>query len=133
MLEELMIGDIVLFDDESVKVTSIENCGYCNSRVFIKHQDGGIWPTHHENIKPMPLTKDILVKNGFRIIFEGELHTTYFQDIESYHVEIKIDNINYIKLSISNGLDYCVTMGCKYVHQLQHALRICGIIKEIVL
>lgn len=85
------------------------------------------------NITPIPLTKEILMNNGFRIIFEGELHTTYFQDIESFHVEVKIDCINYIKLSMSNGLGYRVTIECKYVHLLQHAFRLCGITKEIVL
>ena len=85
------------------------------------------------NITPIPLTKEILMNNGFRIIFESELHTTYFQDIESFHVEVKIDCINYIKLSMSNGLGYRVTIECKYVHLLQHAFRLCGITKEIVL
>lgn len=133
ILEELMINDIVQFDEEQVKVMSFENCGYCNSRIFIEHKDGSIYPTYHDNIKPIPLTKEILMNNGFRIIFEGELHTTYFQDIESFHVEIKIDCINYIKLSMSNGLGYRVIIECKYVHLLQHAFRLCGITKEIVL
>ena len=82
---------------------------------------------------PITLTPEILEKNGFRIIFEGELHTTYFQDIEGFHVEIKIDCINYIKLSMLNGFGYNITIECKFVHQLQHALRLCGIDKEIIL
>ena len=86
-----------------------------------------------DELSPILLTPEILEKNGFRIIYEGELHTTYFRDIDGFAVEIKIDCIGFTKLSMSNGLGYKVVVECKYVHQLQHALRLCGINKEIQL
>ena len=88
-----------------------------------------------DDLRPIPLTAEILEKNGFRIIFDDELHISYFQDIKSFHIEVKIDKIGiYQKLSIFNGLGDGVTITeCQFVHQLQHALRLCGIDKTIEL
>lgn len=118
---DLMINDIVQFGEEQVKVMSFENCGYCNSRIFVEHKDGSIYPTHHDNIKPIPLTKEILMNNGFS--------SNYAEDDLSY-AESCGDIIG-IHIYGKNGL--MDEMYFKYVHQLQQALRLCGIEKEIVL
>ena len=135
---ELMIGDWVWYNNQPHQIRQLG--------IFGENRDGDDYPAvcvgkpngvglilERNEIEPIPLTPEILEKNGFRIIFEGELHTTYFQDIEGFHVEIKIDKIGYIKLSMINGLGYSIVTECKFVHQLQHALRLCEIEKEIIL
>lgn len=124
---ELQIGDWV----KPKNVDTSFRVGLIGADSVWNDTDTHEW--YYDELEPIPLTAEILEKNGFRIIFEGELHTTYFQDIEGFHVEIKIDCINYIKLSMLNGLGYNITIECKFVHQLQHALRLCGISKEIEL
>ena len=114
--EELMIGDWVYAPGGYMVV------GHINPEFL-----------YWDDIEPIPLTPEILEKNRFRINYEGELHTTYFQDVDGFAVEIKIDCIGFTKLSMSNGLGYRVVIECKYVHQLQHALRLCGIDKKIEL
>lgn len=120
-IEELNVYDYALFIDEYVQITSIENCGYCNSRVYIKHQDGDIWPTHLSNLKPIPLTIEVLEKNGF---------TDNYKEDDLCYAQSCGDIIG-IHISGKNGI--MEEMYFKYVHELQHALKLCGIEKEITL
>jgi hypothetical protein len=122
---ELQIGDWVFTQSGAEKVVEI--------REDVVHTDE--WAYNYDAIKPIPLTPEILEKNGFRIIFESELHVSYFRDIEGFHIEVKVDKIGiYQKLSMLDGLGNGVTIvECKFFHQLQHSLRLCGIEKEIEL
>lgn len=69
-------------------------------------------------IQPIPLTAEILEKNGF--VRDGE--SWWYKDFR-------------IVLSTSNGISLVCgrQMRFKYVHQLQHAIHLCGIEKEITL
>lgn len=125
--KDLMVGDWVMHGKKKRKCYNI--CGHTNDVML----DNGVF-TNVMNINPMPLTLEILEKNGFRVVFEGELHVCYFQDIGRFHVEIKVDKVGiFQKLSMCDGFGNKVTIiECRFVHQLQHAMRICGIEKEII-
>lgn len=121
--KDLMVGDWV-----DVRNSAVPNTPHLER----------ITPSHFlrdEHWYGIELVPEILEKNGFRIIFDGELHVSYFQDIERFHIEVKVDKIGiYQKLSMFDGLGNGVAIvECKYVHQLQHALRLCRISKEIEL
>ena len=90
-------------------------------------------------LKPIPLTLEILEKNGFVL---------YPQDFTSNSVyKFGTDFIEYERdcghFNIGPYVEYrhlCRTINyisslirIRYVHELQHALRLCGIEKEIVL
>lgn len=120
---ELMCGDWVI-------------CNYyADKPCYIQFGVGDFQKLGFEFCDPVPLTKEILKDNGFRITYDGELHTTYFQDIERFHTEIRIDKVGvYQKLCMCDGLGNGIEIvECKFVHQLQHALRLCEIDKEIKL
>jgi hypothetical protein len=72
-------------------------------------------------LSPIPLTPEILEKNGFSDDYCND-DLCYAQscgDVIGIHI---------------NGKNGCMDeMYFKYVHQLQHALRLCGISKEIEL
>lgn len=81
-----------------------------------------------ENLEPIPLTPEILEKNGnshnhlwFRI--EGCHFSLYKSPDGSYSVEF-FDDLE---------MCYFEVLTIRFVHELQHALRLCGIDKEIVL
>lgn len=87
-------------------------------------------------IKPIPITPEILEKNGFK----GEMYA--FLDIspnlylEYYYHEHRlrewwtgIDEWN----NHAEVKEIVFKCQCHYIHELQHALRLCGIEKEIVL
>lgn len=92
-----------------------------------------------DDISPIPLTPEILEKNGFKpYIPENHLETVYAcQDVskavadELYALWPYQDGSFYLLLRV-DGKDM-VRMDVHYIHQLQHALRLCGIDKTIKL
>lgn len=75
---------------------------------------------------PTSLTTDILKNNGFKYM----AGLWYIQTKEMKPIQIVFKKTSVITLSIN-----CtpVPINLKYVHQLQHALRLYGIEKEMVL
>ena len=103
---ELMIGDLIRMDKAILHVTKLT------------------YGSDYDNCEPIPLTAEILEKNGF---------VRYSTIVNGY--------VYYIGDSIDYYLDYtcldrslCIKTECylfdgevKYVHELQHALRLCGL------
>ncbi len=120
--EELMIGDWVISKDLKVpvKVRSIMN--HYGTSIYFYH-NGSEFIVQNFQIEPIPLTEEILKKNGY----ESNRWNQYDMHIES-DVCVVIDN----KCCI-HGFDSQVIIHCQYVHQFQHALQLCGIQKEIQL
>lgn len=71
----------------------------------------------------IPLTAEILEKNGFRI-------SNDFAFAKNTKCDIKIDLTNQINSSISSYNGVSIYMNFQYVHELQHALRLCKL-KEL--
>ena len=131
--KELMIGDWVQI---------VEPCKYAGAigriKTLIDHKDDenayfkvflqnntihiGIEDICSEDIRPIPLTPEILEKNGFSNRYDGEDDLGYAQSCGT---------IIGIHICGKNGL--MDEMYFKYVHELQQALRLCGIEKEIKL
>ena len=79
----------------------------------------GFLSSHIENIEPIPITIEILTKNGFLPFGED------------YYYEAKERNSTF-KLYRQYGSRWYITVCgvCQYiyyVHELQHALRLCGL------
>lgn len=88
--------------------------------------------------QPIPLTPEILEKNGFHYTNQHTLKgaDTYVLRLEQrgfdYTITIKLND--YFALDSYDDRMYRlaeIETGKWYVHQLQHALRLCGITKEI--
>ena len=93
-----------------------------------------------ERLEPIPLTPEILEKNGFKeMLAKGffrlelskgydywcvEVSTTKGYELLYLDIEHTCDDIG------QGGID---NLKIHSVHELQHALRLCGITKEIVL
>lgn len=115
---ELMIGDWVKIQGyDGLRITAI-NKSYVN---FDKRWAGA----KLGEINPIPLTPEILEKNGFELQRDkSELGT-----LDTYWLGSELGTFRIHKLN--NG-DYQFGLAkIKYVHQLQHAIRLCGIDKEI--
>lgn len=96
---------------------------------------GGIWLDY---LDPIPLTSEILEKNGFHYTNQHTLKgaDTYVHRLEQcgfdYTITIKLND--YFALDSYDDRMYRlaeIETGKWYVHHLQHALRLCGITKEI--
>jgi hypothetical protein len=131
---DLMVGDWVMSFGAPHKVVGIR------TDMFEPHIRTDMSDTWYEEgienlLEPIPLTPEILEKNGF---VKGD--TMYFGD-EIYCVELF--NIHYDneerRFWVCNffeseyGKEMMDIFRIDYVHELQHALRLCKVDKEIVL
>jgi hypothetical protein len=125
---ELMIGDWVMINSISYYQVEQIRMEFGELRIYLKGTE--VFATENE-IMPIPLTPEILEKNGFK-----------WTTRKSYMVSrtgtvCMIWGFYKDCLSISDHSDdggcQISSLKCKFVHQLQHALRLCGISEQIKL
>lgn len=131
---KLAIGDWVVDGNVYAQVTSI-TC------------DGNIETTHNEHsnielIEPIPIIPEILEKNGF-VANKHVYPYPYYdymneEDILKEYVGFAFPQGNKTSYKepwvyIDSERVFIEHLPCVFVHQLQHAFRICGIEKEIIL
>ena len=86
-------------------------------------------------LEPIPLTTEILEKNGFEVQDQGggrkDVWTGFGVDCEG-DIEVNFQYNVPVHLKIDGGFkgEYYTSANIKYVHQLQHAFILCGIEKE---
>lgn len=140
---ELMIGDYINYRGQIIKVTSLYDKGGSNEVGWSDKES--VW-VNADNVEPIPLTTEILEKNGFeKVQIHGEKQDDIFQCFDNeIIIEVGIYDPNFILIHYRNetpdGINsgelssiVKVDGGKFYLHELQHALRLCGIKKEIVL
>lgn len=134
--EELMIGDWVYCNYPSIKknvrVDQIRRGGDDELKIVIVDVLPLVFTP--EDIDPIPLTPEILEKNGFGYIkHDGEELTHFYpgepQFCRDMDLHIGTDNKGHYWLNYRANDIY----GLHSVHELQHAIPLCGIEKEIVL
>jgi len=136
--QQLMISDWVLHEGEPYQIRQLGIYGI--------NRDGEDYPAvcvgkpkgigliiERNEIAPIPLTDEILEKNEFKFYC-----TDVFEEWKSKDKRITIHDEEYPnsfnKWSVHVDTEDMRTMGyfeITYVHELQHALRLCGIEKEI--
>lgn len=108
--------------------------------------EGGIWC---EYLDPIPITPEILEKNGFKIVHGfgySESYPTYgwgyhkgLRDYASVDITFYDEPIGGVSRLVKmeteskkeDGINAAHSCDVDYVHQLQQALRLCGIKKDI--
>lgn len=114
---ELMIGDWVFFDGNPVKVAIL---GAAESCLGLRAGEN-VFGQPFVMIDPIELTPEILEKNFRR-------DTTW---TGAYYLNDHV-HIYYDKDDDLWTIQYMEIADLRYVHELQHALRLCGFEKEIV-
>lgn len=147
--EELMIGDLVRVNkDVSIKKGTIveiraidadrefHELKGCTTCVPIDNPDGlsgGVWLDY---LEPIPLTKEILERNGFVAGDSGREYLGYlkyylFDDRNRCRLALKwYIKDNLCEMPLEEAPFWIII---KFVHQLQHVLLSCEIDKEIKL
>ena len=137
-IEELMLDDWVLVNGIPMQIQAINDIDgeimagddlYCLVENRVHSED---------KIEPIALTADILEKNGFEVQVQGggreDIWIGFGSDLEG-DIEFEFNNGAPTHLKIDGAFkgEYYTSNNIKYVHELQHALRLCGIDKEITL
>lgn len=119
---EVMIGDWVSCGGHYRKIQSLEFDNTEEEKCwFWSDEDQALCLlSEHDQI---PLTPEILEKNGF---INGEFYAE--SHIEDWQI---MSDCGYLAARSERG--WSIDIPCRYIHELQHALRLCGISKEIVL
>lgn len=139
--KDLMIGDWVMDGDVAARVTSLT----CDGIIETAHGISNI-----EVVEPIPLTPEILEKNGFKRVDEGgeicitgeyvwgnkgkrnftAVRITFYKGLNSgVNLLTKIET----DCSHESGINMIHSCDIEYAHELQHALLLCGIDKSIEL
>ena len=130
---EMMIGDLVLAYGKKTQIVWVGNIHKMAVRGFpYEFMDG--------EIEPIPLTPEILEKNGFK---RDPIWHYCDKDLDDYSISVQLgyaNRIEYVKIA-EKGKDNVIPSErtklylthIKYVHDLQHALRLCGITSEIII
>jgi len=144
--EELMIGDWVectyWTPSKRLKVAEIRRIMddeikigvFCDDLVLIFRQS---------EVKPIPLTPEVLERNGFNLLKDAYRMSDPFWSYSNRSVlvdvtiirtnNVKVIDWFNIKVSTRNDIKQVSIWGVKYIHEFQHALRLCWIEKEIEL
>lgn len=144
-VEELMIGDLVCYSKANNYYTQIKEIK-CTHDIpddvvyYIKgmrDRRDRLWIEFEETfvidiLSPIPLTVEILEKNGLCEDNHGRLNGEYFDEDENRDLEITVDDKTG-EIWWSYNWDEYRIIRLRYVHELQHALRLCGITREIIL
>ena len=140
---ELMIGDYISVKPSGmpIKIAAVHHKKVAYHAVINKLA----W-VRESLLEPIPLTQEILEKNGFEKSYSSILTADGYKKLPQYKYKnmTQVQDIcrNLITISYSDleGGVYDIQCGIgshiydlKYVHQLQHALRLCGINKNIEL
>ena len=138
--EDLMIGDWLYLGKTDIAVRVIALSAEEDDTILVKYQEPDRWGKYvelvgGEDVAPVPLTPEILKKNGFGYTeidpysnvthyYPGEPQYCADMDLHIGGIYKGIFWLNTYKNVISN---------IRFVHELQHAFRICKINKEIEL
>lgn len=134
--KDLMIGDWVIVYEKSMPVKAKVEGVFGKMATVLGCQR----IVEKSFVEPIPLTPEILAKNGFHYTNEHTLKgaDTYILRLEQrgfdFTITIKLND--YFALDSYDDRVYRlveISTGKWYVHELQHALRLCGIEHDIIL
>lgn len=151
---ELMIGDWVHvkahrgFNAQNIKVETIpDNDGdneyghhYGHIGAWLDGGDNDFRDVETKYLQPIQLTSEILEKNGWKYEFDKTDYMVKYDlgkegkncwmmwSIKEHNLEVQRQDE---KLDVYNLKVSRIVIPCDYVHELQHALKLCGIEKEI--
>lgn len=120
--KSLMIGDWV-YNTHNRQNEQVAEIG--SGLVMLAYND----LYEYDEIEPIPLTEERLLANGFY----HERNIGYVYEDSEYEVVVDLWNHGY---RILHDRDVVMNIHCfsdVFVHELQHALRLCDVDKEIII
>lgn len=120
-ISELSVGDWVLMNGEPAKALRLTMAG----RTIFKGLSGQIYGSVGDDIFPLPIASEILEANGIQRTYEDDSYAIF-----------RGDGLWAVKYSDGDwelSTPPVCRIDIKHIHQLQHALRLTGVDKEIIM
>ena len=148
--KDLMVGDYMKYKDGTiVRIARVGDVSPMDAPIYCHTQLEGYFPCQLSDISPIPLTAEILEKNGFYFGYTSQQEDAASQigcscekawtyDEGGGSIQVTFPNECDGGLIVLDEQDFdkeleFVFANQIYVHELQHLIRICKINKEIVL
>lgn len=148
--KQLMLGNYALYNGLAVRVRNIHDNVFLDGEdesVEVVYDDGVVILVDPCSLEPIPLTPEILEKNGFRFDGSGRrsmmfISEPHFADGIRFNIYVGLKHKT-IEVFAAHPVEkspnwrksnkvYLEVCGC-YVHELQNALSLCGIKHDIKL
>ena len=131
---ELMLGDYVSTPKGIFRVTAIQD----NDVIFTDYADDIEGAVDIEDVQPIPMTAAILTKSGFTNCTTTKIdlemgHEYWYPGEDGFVANESILITLFAAGRFQVRMGNSVICGLEYVHELQHAFRLCNIEYEIKL
>lgn len=117
MEQKYIVGDLVIYTS-LLKEPVAEICEVRETSYLIRFMNGNFAKVTSKEIKPIPLTKEILEKNGWKKSKINDCEYFYYKDGLFLTYTLKDDKFWFDDFDYSSSI--CVEL--PYVHSLQHLL-----------
>ena len=134
-VKSLMIGDIVEYRNVNEQTQICKVCSVSNldgGIIYCEFEDG-VYDVHQSTIHPIHITEEILKKNGFTWTVWGNnnTHATLLIQDKRAFIEWRAHS-SYLAIWFdydehNDGVYADIVIPVKYLHELQHALRLAGL------
>lgn len=124
---DLMFGDWVLMRHTHTKEKTAENVYGIGRDEILYRNEAGVQCVDMGLIEPKLLTEEILLKNNFTeyTMRNPSANTGYLLQSHNSAIYVNPDTLKFMFRWENNGESVCKRV--RYVHELQHLLRLCGL------
>ena len=127
-ISDLSVGDWVGWKVDD-KTYDMQVSGVTDRRIYGLHE-GIVYSMLLTQICPIPITAEILEKNGFESTTKPNVFTLTHGKLQLY-VSKELDGWHISFVNFMERLCILQVIRKSYIHELQHALRLAGVDKEI--
>ena len=126
---DLMVGDWVLINDAPHKIQAIDSIDaeiQADDELYYVGEDRY---DSEDKIEGIPITEDFFRENDWEYVCRTYLHKYFVKNVGKFYLQI-INNKLYIWFDYSSDdwtQDVNVKAPIKYIHDIQHILRLCGL------
>lgn len=135
---DLMVGDWVMSFGAPHKIVGVRT-DMLEPHIMTDMSDTWYEEGIENLLEPIPITKELLEKNGFELKSESPYYQCFaidFDDVDIDYLVVALHpKANYVKVDYQTEkrkVHLSCSLGGCHLHELQHLLRICKIDKEIV-
>ena len=139
-VKDLMVDDIVLYlDDADLIAVKVVNIDGQSKAIRVQQVDGHTFNVMAESLIPSPLNVDILKSNGFKddtnsgwLEFKESVSLAFQECDVIIDIELRPNSESKFGIWEMKGFGQFHAY-IRFLHQLQHCMKIIGFTKELVL